>query len=143
MHLKLTAIFIIMVLAFATGGYYCLFHKLNLQLERCKKWKKLLGIKGYYTSLKETEADNKIIIERYHELYIIEQAFRISKSDLQTRLIFHFKEQSIKLHYINHIPRDAMFIEQYTAGVCDPEGVVSSAIIIISISIWTLSVQGL
>ncbi|MBK6666428.1 MAG: hypothetical protein IPG48_09815 [Saprospiraceae bacterium] len=45
-------------------------------------------------------ADNRTIIERYHELYKIEQAFRVSKSDLQTRPIFHFKEQPIKLHIL-------------------------------------------
>ncbi|MBI3220221.1 MAG: IS1634 family transposase [Bacteroidetes bacterium] len=65
-----------------------------------EKTKKLLGIKGYYTNLEESVADNKTIIERYHELYKIEQAFRISKSDLQTRPIFHFKEQPIKLHIL-------------------------------------------
>jgi len=64
------------------------------------KTQKLFGIKGYYTNLEETVADNKTIIERYHELYKIEQAFRISKNDLQTRPIFHFKEQPIKLHVL-------------------------------------------
>ncbi|MBK7097070.1 MAG: hypothetical protein IPH58_18035 [Sphingobacteriales bacterium] len=44
--------------------------------------------------------DNKTIIEHYHELYKIEQAFRISKSDLQTRPIFHYKEEPIKLHLL-------------------------------------------
>ena len=65
-----------------------------------EKTKKLLGIKGYYTNLEESVADNKTIITRYHELYKIEQAFRISKTDLQTRPIFHFKEQPIKLHIL-------------------------------------------
>lgn len=65
-----------------------------------EKTKKLLGIKGYYTNLEESIADNKTIIKRYHELYKIEQAFRISKSDLQTRPIFHYKEQPIKLHLL-------------------------------------------
>ena len=65
-----------------------------------EKTKKLLGIKGYYTNLDQSTMDNKTIIERYHELYKIEQAFRISKSDLQTRPIFHFKEQPIKLHIL-------------------------------------------
>ena len=64
------------------------------------KNQKLLGIKGYYTNLEEKVADNKTIIDRYHELYKIEQAFRISKSDLQTRPIFHFKENPIKLHLL-------------------------------------------
>ena len=65
-----------------------------------EKTTKLLGIKGYYTNLEEIVASNKTIMERYHELYRIEQAFRISKSDLQTRPIYHFKEQPIKLHIL-------------------------------------------
>ncbi|MBX3255456.1 MAG: transposase [Chitinophagaceae bacterium] len=64
------------------------------------KTQKMLGIKGYYTNLEESVADNKTIIERYHELYKIEQAFRIAKSDLQTRPIFHYKEEPIKLHIL-------------------------------------------
>jgi transposase len=65
-----------------------------------EKTQKLLGIKGYYTNLEEFVADNKTVMERYHELYKVEQAFRISKHDLQTRPIFHFKEQPIKLHIL-------------------------------------------
>ncbi|MBK6340186.1 MAG: transposase [Bacteroidetes bacterium] len=61
-----------------------------------EKTKKLLGIKGYYTNLNESKADNATVIKRYHELYRIEQAFRI----LQTRPIFHYKEQPIKLHIL-------------------------------------------
>jgi transposase len=30
----------------------------------------------------------------------MEQAFRVSKSDLQTRPIFHYKEEPIKLHIL-------------------------------------------
>jgi len=65
-----------------------------------EKSKKLLGIKGYYTNLDENIASDQTIIERYHELYRIEQAFRISKHDLQTRPIFHFKEEPINLHVL-------------------------------------------
>jgi transposase len=65
-----------------------------------QKTQKLLGIKGYYTNIEASVVDNKTIIERYHELYKIEQAFRISKNDLQTRPIFHYKEQPIKLHIL-------------------------------------------
>lgn len=74
--------------------------RLELNEELIEKTKKLLGIKGYYTNLEETITDNKTIIERYHELYRIEQAFRVSKSDLQARPIFHFKEEPIKLHIL-------------------------------------------
>lgn len=74
--------------------------QLELNEALIEKTKKLLGIKGYYTNLEEKTASNKTIIERYHELYRIEQAFRVSKSDLQTRPVFHFKEEPIKLHIL-------------------------------------------
>jgi transposase len=64
------------------------------------KTKKLLGVKGYYTDIEEQIVDSKTIIERYHELYKIEQAFRIAKNDLETRPVFHFKEEPIKLHLL-------------------------------------------
>lgn len=73
---------------------------ISLNQTLIEKTQKLLGIKGYYTNLETAVADNSTIIERYHELYRIEQAFRISKNDLQTRPIFHFKEQPIKLHIL-------------------------------------------
>lgn len=74
--------------------------KVELNQKLIDKTQKLLGIKGYYTNLEERQASNQTIIERYHELYRIEQAFRISKHDLQTRPIFHFKEEPIKLHLL-------------------------------------------
>ena len=65
-----------------------------------EKTTKLLGVKGYYTDIEESLADNATIISRYHDLYKIEQAFRLSKHDLQTRPIFHFKEEPIQLHIL-------------------------------------------
>lgn len=75
-------------------------HKMELNEKLIEKTTKLLGIKGYYTDLDESVVSSKDIISRYHELYKIEQAFRISKSDLQTRPIFHFKNEPIKLHVL-------------------------------------------
>jgi transposase len=74
--------------------------ELKLNQSLIEKTTKLLGLKGYYTNLRESEIDNDTIIKRYHELYRIEQAFRIAKSDLQTRPIFHYKEEPIKLHLL-------------------------------------------
>lgn len=65
-----------------------------------EKTTKLLGIKGYYTDIEESVADNATIINRYDDLYKIEQAFRVSKHDLETRPIFHFKEEPIQLHIL-------------------------------------------
>ncbi len=74
--------------------------KVELNEALIKKTQKLLGIKGYYTDLEETQVSSKTIIERYHELYRIEQAFRISKHDLKARPIFHYKSKPIQLHLL-------------------------------------------
>jgi Transposase DDE domain len=74
--------------------------QLELNQRLIDKTQKILGIKGYYTNLEESIISNATIIEHYHQLYKIEQAFRISKSDLQTRPIFHYKEEPIKLHLL-------------------------------------------
>ncbi len=74
--------------------------KMALNEKLIEKTTKLLGIKGYYTDIEESVADNATIINRYHDLYKIEQAFRVSKHDLETRPIFHFKEEPIQLHIL-------------------------------------------
>jgi hypothetical protein len=74
--------------------------KNQLNTELIDKTNILLGIKGYYTNLNEKTIHNEVVIERYHELYRIEQAFRISKHDLKTRPIFHYKEDSIRFHIL-------------------------------------------
>lgn len=63
-----------------------------------EKTKLLLGIKGYYTNL--LGETNEIIIKHYHNLWHVELAFRIAKSDLQTRPIYHFKRQTIEAHIL-------------------------------------------
>jgi transposase len=74
--------------------------ELKLNEDLIQKATKLLGIKGYYTDLNEQTLSNSKVIEKYHELYKVEQAFRVAKSDLETRPIFHFKEEPIKLHLL-------------------------------------------
>jgi len=64
------------------------------------KAKLLLGIKGYYTNLSNSEVSDQLIIENYHNLWHVEHSFRISKSDLQIRPIYHFKQQTIELHIL-------------------------------------------
>jgi transposase len=72
----------------------------QLNNELIAKTNILLGIKGYYTNLDDKTFSNQLVIERYHQLYKIEQAFRVSKHDLKTRPIFHFKEDPIRLHIL-------------------------------------------
>ena len=63
-----------------------------------EKTQLLLGIKGYYTNL--TSVDNQTIISHYHNLWHVEQTFRVAKNDLETRPIFHFKEDAIRVHML-------------------------------------------
>lgn len=58
----------------------------------------LLGVKGYYTNLTSVSDDD--IIAHYHSLWHVEHAFRIAKSDIASRPIFHHKEVSIRAHIL-------------------------------------------
>lgn len=64
------------------------------------KAEQLLGIKGYVTNLPRDELSDPEIVAYYHDLWHIEQAFRMSKSDLQTRPIFHRTDQAIRSHVL-------------------------------------------
>lgn len=74
--------------------------KYTLNTALIEKNNLLLGIKGYYTNLPGTEASDKFIIEHYHNLWRVEQNFRISKSDLQIRPIYHFRQKMIEVHIL-------------------------------------------
>jgi len=76
-----------------------------------KKHKLLLGIKGYYTDIPESDLSNKEVIARYHNLWRIEQSFRMSKSDLETRPIFHYTENATRKNVL--ICFVALIIEKY------------------------------
>jgi len=60
----------------------------------------LLGLKGYYTNIHERELSNQAVIGRYHDLWHVEQAFRMAKSDLASRPIFHHTEDAIRTHML-------------------------------------------
>lgn len=64
------------------------------------KTEKLLGIKGYVTNIPEQELSNAEVIDYYHDLWHVEQAFRMTKSDLRTRPIFHHTQQAIRAHVL-------------------------------------------
>jgi len=57
------------------------------------------GLKGYWTNLK-TKVKPKEIIDQYHNLWKVEKAFRMSKSDLRERPIFHRKFKRIRGHLL-------------------------------------------
>lgn len=73
-------------------------YSLNESLQQ--KTERLLGIKGYYTNLPKERLSDMDVIARYGNLWRVEQSFRMSKSDLVARPIFHHKEDSIRAHLI-------------------------------------------
>lgn len=69
--------------------------QISLDEEKVKADEKWDGLKGYATN---TELPIKEIIENYTHLWQIEKAFRISKSDLKVRPIFHRLKKRIEAH---------------------------------------------
>jgi transposase len=53
------------------------------------------GLKGYITN---TALSKEAVIEKYSQLWLIEKAFRISKSDLQIRPVYHHLKKRIEAH---------------------------------------------
>lgn len=75
----------------ATGKTY------SLNAELIAKSKKLEGIKGYLTN---TSLDSSAIVDRYHDLWRVESAFRLTKDDLEARPIFHRLDETINAHLV-------------------------------------------
>ena len=70
---------------------------ISLNVDLIAKAEKLEGIKGYLTNTQLPEAT---IIDRYHDLWRIERAFRLTKSDLEARPVFHRLDETIKAHLV-------------------------------------------
>ena len=56
----------------------------------------LAGLKGYVTNLPTPTAE--FVLGAYHQLWQIEHSFRMSKTDLRARPIYHHKRDSIEAH---------------------------------------------
>ncbi|MFQ5452603.1 MAG: transposase, partial [Candidatus Zixiibacteriota bacterium] len=63
-----------------------------------EKHRLIEGIKGYKTNIKHLSKE--LLISRYRDLWKIEQLFRIAKTDLEIRPIYHRKESSIGYHIL-------------------------------------------
>lgn len=72
--------------------------KVSLNEGLIKKQRLLEGIKGYRTNV--NEVSDSLLVERYHDLWKIEESFRISKSDLCARPVYHRRQESIKAHLL-------------------------------------------
>jgi hypothetical protein len=58
----------------------------------------LIGLKGYVTNIPASVMPPEEVIGKYHELWRVEQSFRMSKTDLQARPIFHHTRDAIEAH---------------------------------------------
>jgi len=73
-----------------TGGT----KSVNRDLEA--KARTLAGLKGYVTNLQAPTPE--FVLGAYHQLWQIEKSFRMSKTDLRARPIYHHKRDSIEAH---------------------------------------------
>jgi hypothetical protein len=73
-----------------TGGE----RSVNRALEA--KARAIAGLKVYITNLDNPSPE--LVIGAYHQLWRIEQSFRMSKHDLRARPIYHHKRESIEAH---------------------------------------------
>ncbi|MBL0706260.1 IS1634 family transposase [Sinomonas sp. JC656] len=60
--------------------------------------RKLLGLKGYVTNIPADTLDGHGVVAAYHDLYQVERSFRMAKSDLKARPMFHHERDSIEAH---------------------------------------------
>jgi len=58
----------------------------------------LAGLKGYVTSITPTVMDGPSVVAAYQDLYQVERSFRMAKSDLAARPMFHRIRDSIEAH---------------------------------------------
>lgn len=65
------------------------------QIEKARTWQ---GLKGYVTNIPPETLDGAGIVAAYHDLFQVEASFRMAKSDLKARPMFHAQEDSIQAH---------------------------------------------
>jgi transposase len=68
---------------------------INLNEDKIKEDTQWDGLKGYITT---TRLGARRVTENYSHLWQIEKAFRISKTDLRVRPIYHYRQRRIEAH---------------------------------------------
>jgi len=65
---------------------------------RVEKAREYIGLKGYVTNLSTATASAAEIVAAYHDLFQVEATFRMAKTDLRARPMFHHEKDSIDAH---------------------------------------------
>ena len=60
--------------------------------------RRLAGLKGYVTNIPAATMPAAEVISSYHDLWQVEASFRMSKTDLRARPIFHHTKDAIEAH---------------------------------------------
>ncbi len=60
--------------------------------------RQLAGLKGYVSNIDPQVMSGAEVIKAYHDLWQVEKSFRMAKSDLRARPIFHHERDSIEAH---------------------------------------------
>ena len=85
--------------------------KVNIDEDKVEEDAKWDGLKTYITNIPKNVLAQKEIIEKYNDLWRVEQAFRIYKNDLKVRPVFHYKKERIEAHLL--ISFIGLFISKY------------------------------
>ena len=72
--------------------------KIEIDLDKLNQEKKFDGFFGIQTNLEKIDA--KEILSTYRGLWQVEQTFRIVKSNLEIRPVFHYNTDRIKAHFL-------------------------------------------
>ena len=71
---------------------------LTVDYEAARGAEQLFGLKGYVTSTTPEVLSGAEVVAAYHSLFEVEASFRMAKSDLRARPIFHRSRESIEAH---------------------------------------------
>ncbi|WP_137725596.1 IS1634 family transposase [Prescottella subtropica] len=70
----------------------------SLDAAGIERARSLVGLKGYVTNIPATIMGPGEVIGKYHDLWHVEQSFRMSKTDLRARPMFHHTRDAIEAH---------------------------------------------
>ncbi|MGP3709228.1 IS1634 family transposase, partial [Gordonia paraffinivorans] len=72
--------------------------QIGLDEQSIQRARAAAGYKGYVTNIAPTVLDGHSVVAAYRDLWKVEQSFRMAKSDLRARPIYHRTRDSIEAH---------------------------------------------
>jgi hypothetical protein len=72
--------------------------KKGVDWDLVERARQLAGLKGYVTNISKQTMGGQAVISAYHDLWQVEKSFKMAKSDLRARPVFHHQRDSIEAH---------------------------------------------